>query len=178
MQYLEYQTNCAYWCLFPRWGTVGRASTLYKILCLHDCQTHTNTCLGMQPHMRRSYSAAQMRFPTALVRPDKTGEWRLAAHHATLLDGEMVVDQDLNDNLTRRYLAYDCMAVNSKSLAGRPWRVLHLLPPAALLLCSKVGRGAQLTSLWSRMAAGGVTSNTCWPSKLQRVCIKVLLHMW
>ena len=100
----------------------------------YECKHTMNVSLHAAMH-ERSYSAAQMRFPTALVRPDRVGEWCLAAHHATLLDGEMIVDKDDTNKRTRRYLAYDCMAVNGKSLVELPWKVLHLLPPAAPYLC-------------------------------------------
>lgn len=41
----------------------------------------------------------------------------------TLLDGEMVVDEDLEGNQTRRFLIYDLVAVNRASLVQRPWKV-------------------------------------------------------
>ena len=125
------------------------------------------------------HPAAQMRFPTALAKPDGAGEWRLAAHHATLLDGEMVVDESLaSGEKTRRYLAYDCMAVNGKSLAGRPWKVLHSPPlrcPAAALTiwpCKGVAQATRLCTLflfWKRQleTAGGAAR---WPARQDRQC--------
>jgi mRNA-capping enzyme len=66
----------------------------------------------------------QMRFPKALVHRDQRGEWLLDAHHFTLLDGEMLVDEDLSSGAqTRRFLAYDCMAWNTKPLGHKPWQV-------------------------------------------------------
>ena len=72
-----------------------------------------------------------MRFPAALVRPDAGGEWMLGAHHMTLLDGEMLVDEDLaSGRQTRRFLAYDCMALAGKSLVDRPLEGGAPRPPA------------------------------------------------
>jgi hypothetical protein len=62
----------------------------------------------------------QMRFPVMLMGKDRL----LNAHNMTLLDGEMVVDEDIvTGGHTRRYLAYDLMSLNSKSLVNRPWKV-------------------------------------------------------
>ncbi len=49
-------------------------------------------------------------------------------HHMTLLDGEMVVDEDnASGTCRRRYLAYDLMVLNQNVVAGRPFKVLvHL----------------------------------------------------
>jgi hypothetical protein len=42
----------------------------------------------------------------------------------TLLDGEMVVDEDVKTGTCRRrYLAYDMMVLNQKILADRPFKV-------------------------------------------------------
>ena len=44
-------------------------------------------------------------------------------HVCTLLDGELVIDEDLTTGVrTRRFLAYDCLAVNSKPLVGLPFK--------------------------------------------------------
>jgi mRNA-capping enzyme len=44
-------------------------------------------------------------------------------HVCTLLDGELVVDEDLTTGeRTRRFLAYDCLAVNGKPLVGLPFK--------------------------------------------------------
>lgn len=45
----------------------------------------------------------------------------------TILDGEMIVDDDLlSDRKQRRFLAYDLMALNGKSVVGLPWKVLGM----------------------------------------------------
>ena len=73
--------------------------------------------------MCRNVARAQMRFPTALVKADAAGGWMLAAHHMTLLDGEMLVDEDLATGATtRRFLAYDCIALGGRSLTHKPWK--------------------------------------------------------
>ncbi len=41
----------------------------------------------------------------------------------TLLDGEMVVDEDLDGKKFRRFLIYDLMAINRESLVEKPWKV-------------------------------------------------------
>ena len=72
---------------------------------------------------RAAVSRAQMRFPTALVKADAAGGWMLGAHHMTLLDGEMLVDEDLATGArTRRFLAYDCIALGGRSLTHKPWK--------------------------------------------------------
>lgn len=64
--------------------------------------------------------AAQMRFPRQLVGKDGM----LHAHNLTLLDGEMLVDEDIAAGTqTRRFLAYDLVALNGKSCAQKPWKV-------------------------------------------------------
>ena len=45
-------------------------------------------------------------------------------HHFTLLDGEMVVDENLEtDQRVRRYLAYDMVLDNTSSVATLPFIV-------------------------------------------------------
>ena len=49
------------------------------------------------------------------------------SHHMTLLDGEMVVDEDRESGKHMyRYLAYDIMALNSEPLVHKPWKVSTL----------------------------------------------------
>jgi mRNA-capping enzyme len=57
----------------------------------------------------------QMRFPLLHHEGNKV-------HHITLLDGEMVLDFDpVSKIFIRRYLAYDCMAVNGELLGNKPF---------------------------------------------------------
>lgn len=52
-------------------------------------------------------------------------------HHFTLLDGEMVVDEDVvADRRERRYLAYDLVMLNGKSLMDQPFKACR---PMSLL---------------------------------------------
>jgi len=45
-------------------------------------------------------------------------------HHQTLLDGELVVDEDMETGQsTRRFLAYDMMMLNGKPLVQKPFKV-------------------------------------------------------
>lgn len=63
-----------------------------------------------------SVRRAQMRFPL----PHK--KFGMAVHHCTLMDGEMVVDTDPETKKqTRRYLAYDLMAINGERVTNRPF---------------------------------------------------------
>ena len=63
----------------------------------------------------------QLRFPN---RPMAEGEWEFISHHTTLLDGELVVDEDRDSGKPRyRYLAYDIMALNDESVVHHPWKV-------------------------------------------------------
>lgn len=57
-------------------------------------------------------------------------------HHFTLLDGEMVIDISTNGKQERRYLIYDLMALNEKSVMEVRHTLLfwELLFAAALLL--------------------------------------------
>ncbi|KAK9828737.1 hypothetical protein WJX72_001811 [[Myrmecia] bisecta] len=69
----------------------------------------------------------QMRFPTALHVPPghkvRPGVVVGKSHAATLLDGEMVVDDDLESGeRKRRFLAYDIMMLNGKSLIHKPFK--------------------------------------------------------
>ena len=46
--------------------------------------------------------------------------------HATLLDGEMVVDDDIvSGQRKRRYLAYDLMVLQGKPIIHLPFKVSH-----------------------------------------------------
>ena len=61
----------------------------------------------------------QMRFPTKLM----VGSG-YASHNLTLLDGELVVDEDRDSGKHMyRYLAYDMMSLNGQSQVDQPWRV-------------------------------------------------------
>ena len=63
-----------------------------------------------------SVRRVQMRFPL----PHK--KFGMSVHHCTLMDVEMVVDTDPETKKqTRRYLAYDLMAVNGERVANRPF---------------------------------------------------------
>ena len=54
-------------------------------------------------------------------------------HHGTLLDGEMVVDEDRDSGKHMyRYLAYDVMAIDDKPVVDQPWKVCSVPD----LLCS------------------------------------------
>lgn len=47
-----------------------------------------------------------------------------APHHCTLLDGEMVVDDDImTGQRKRRYLAYDMMVLNGNPITQLPFKV-------------------------------------------------------
>ena len=73
----------------------------------------------------------QMRWPTPARKPPPPGEGAPPPpppplvgppHVCTLLDGELVIDEDLTTGVrTRRFLAYDCLAINSKPLVGLPF---------------------------------------------------------
>jgi mRNA-capping enzyme len=68
----------------------------------------------------------QMRWPRRAAPPPGGGRpaapFDPAPHHGTILDGEMVVDEDVAAGTrTRRFLAYDCVGVNGRSLAAAPW---------------------------------------------------------
>lgn len=73
------------------------------------------------------FPAMQMRFPNRSA----AGKAR-SVHHMTLLDGEMVVDCDVTTGKqTRRFLAYDLMTLNTRSLATRPFKAR----PSAMAAC-------------------------------------------
>lgn len=69
-----------------------------------------------------SVRRVQMRFPVQNSQGIKT-------HHATLLDGEMVVDRDLvSGKYSRRYLAYDCITLNGEKIGYKPFHErLHII---------------------------------------------------
>ncbi|GAB4819049.1 hypothetical protein N2152v2_006095 [Parachlorella kessleri] len=62
----------------------------------------------------------QMRFPQ--LSRDKSKSPVGPPHHMTLLDGEMVVDEDFDGMKTRRFLIYDLVAQNGQPLVERPWK--------------------------------------------------------
>ncbi|KAK9842283.1 hypothetical protein WJX81_004542 [Elliptochloris bilobata] len=60
----------------------------------------------------------QMRFPGRSAKGKPRG-----VHHMTLLDGELVVDTDVTTGkLTRRFLAYDLMTLNTHSVTKRAFK--------------------------------------------------------
>lgn len=70
---------------------------------------------------------------------------RVHAQHMTLMDGEMIVDDDMvADKQSRRYLAYDLITVDGPAgplskppLASRPFKVCRLCEAAACCaMCS------------------------------------------
>ena len=84
----------------------------------------------------------QMRFPLYLMR---NSEYQ--SHHMTLLDGELIVDEDRETGKhTYRYLAYDAMAINGKSLVNRPWKVIQCSPGAGSLQPSSLPAGVKGTT--------------------------------
>ena len=57
---------------------------------------------------------------------------RSVPHHMTLLDGEMVVDEDLvADRQERRYLAYDLVLLQGSSVMHKPFKVCFPCPSFA-----------------------------------------------
>ena len=77
----------------------------------------------------RSFSVrrVQMRWPTAAPKA-KLQYDPSVPQHGTLLDGEMVVDEDkVYGKQTRRYLAYDIMQLCGKPLRNATFKVRHLL---------------------------------------------------
>lgn len=70
----------------------------------------------------------QMRFPTPLPEDVQRREKRLVgpSHHNTLLDGEMVVDEDkATGQHVRRFLVYDVVVINDKPVGDQPFKVLR-----------------------------------------------------
>ena len=56
-------------------------------------------------------------------------ETSVPPHHQTLMDGELVVDEDIETGQrTRRFLAYDMMMLNGKSLVQKPCKVNTVRP--------------------------------------------------
>ena len=84
----------------------------------------------------------QMRFPLHLMRPQE-----YQSHHMTLLDGELIVDEDRETGKHKyRYLAYDAMAINGKSLVNRPWKVIQSSPGPGSLQPSSLPAGDEGTT--------------------------------
>lgn len=83
--------------------------------------------------MDRSFKVkrVQMRFPTALKhKPKQPGPAVYPVgppHDRTLLDGEMVVDEDLEGSQRRRYLVYDMMTINGVNLCDHPFKERYQL---------------------------------------------------
>lgn len=66
------------------------------------------------------HDVQQVHGPTGKRLPQGT-----LCHKSTLLDGEMVVDEDMETGvMTRRFLAYDLMILNGKSVTHCPFRVM------------------------------------------------------
>ncbi|PSC72146.1 mRNA-capping enzyme isoform X1 [Micractinium conductrix] len=64
----------------------------------------------------------QMRWPTPLQPGQPAKAPTGPAHHWTVLDGEMVVDDIMEeDRQERRFLAYDMVMLNGQPIVDRPW---------------------------------------------------------
>lgn len=64
-----------------------------------------------------------MRFPLQLM----TGK-EYHSHHNTLLDGELVVDEETDSGKHfYQFLVYDIMAINCKPVVHLPWKVQSCL---------------------------------------------------
>lgn len=82
------------------------------------------------------------------------------SHHLTLLDGELIVDEDRDSGKhSYRYLAYDIMALNSSPLVDRPWKVRgrRVFSWSVDLRPTALGRKDQLES----RAQGRATRGRC-----------------
>lgn len=105
-----------------------------------------------------------MRFPLHDVQQVLPSGKRLPpgkiCHNATLLDGEMVVDEDMESGImTRRFLAYDLIILNGESVAQCPFKVnaknLHIWHLATnvfrqlMSLSLQVGPGMLVTCIAS-----------------------------
>jgi mRNA capping enzyme, catalytic domain len=92
---------------------------------------------------RMLITRVQLRFPLwsfAGIPDANTAEWlkafavgrlpkptlhksRLHHHHATLIEGEMVVDRKPDGNCERVFYVYDLMVLNGINIMGYPWKV-------------------------------------------------------
>ncbi|KAL6780541.1 MRCE1 [Auxenochlorella protothecoides x Auxenochlorella symbiontica] len=71
-------------------------------------------------------------------------------HSLTILDGEMIVDDDLlSDRKQRRFLAYDLMALNGKSVVGLPWKERYDMIKRYVMDPRKLERHVIETKQWS-----------------------------
>ncbi len=97
------------------WVTWKADGTRYLIL-LHRAGTYL---IDRSNAVRR----VQMRWPSPL--PPRQANARApigALHMGTIIDGEMVVDEDLvTGRKTRRFLAYDAMVINGEVVTQHPW---------------------------------------------------------
>ena len=81
--------------------------TRYMLLLMRDGAYLVDRKFGVR--RRADGSVAAQKFGTSV-------------HHCTLMDGEMVVDTDPQTKKeTRRYLAYDLMAINGERVTQRPF---------------------------------------------------------
>lgn len=101
------------------WVTWKADGTRYLIL-LHKAGTYL---IDRSNAVRR----VQMRWPSPLPPVDKNRTQTKAPigglHQGTIIDGEMVVDEDLvSGKRTRRFLAYDAMVINGEIVTQHPWK--------------------------------------------------------
>lgn len=101
------------------WVTWKADGTRYLIL-LHRAGTYL---IDRSNAVRR----VQMRWPSPLPRRGKNDPQPKAPigglHQGTILDGEMIVDEDLvTGKKTRRFLAYDILVINGEIVTRHPWK--------------------------------------------------------
>ena len=98
------------------WVTWKADGTRYLIL-LHRAGTYL---IDRSNAVRR----VQMRWPSPLAPNQKNARAPIGPMHmGTILDGEMVVDEDLvTGKKTRRFLAYDAMVINGEVVTQQPWK--------------------------------------------------------
>jgi mRNA capping enzyme, catalytic domain len=58
-----------------------------------------------------------------LPKPTRVSASQMQFHHGTLLDGEMVVNEDKDGHQERVFYAYDLMMLHGANVTARPWKV-------------------------------------------------------
>lgn len=91
----------------------------------------------------------QMRWPTALKHGQPSKGPVGPPHHLTILDGEMVVDENMEEERwDRRFLAYDMVMCNGHPLVDRPWMERYKLIESEVIVPRNLEKHKIQTGQW------------------------------
>ena len=120
---------------------------------------------------RLNVRRVQMRWPTVSLKAPHFDV--KSPHHHTLLDGEMVVDEDMTSGKRRRFLIYDVVMLNGRPLNDQAWYYRYEKIKSDLVNPRDIERDLIYRSAWNSpyrydKELFGVRRKKFWPLKEAR----------